>query len=1239
MGRAVWNWLSRRVPANPRLPRAKRRQLRVEALESRDLPSFMAYPTIVPFHVVGGAAPLGSPGPTGYSPAQLRHAYGFDKITFNNGAVAGDGSGTTIAIVDAYNDPNIANDLHQFDVAFGLADPVFNKYDQNGGTSYPAADSGWITEIALDVEWAHAIAPKATIDLFEANSASFSDLLTAVQTAAKTTGVDVVSMSWGGGEFSGENTYDSFFVTPSGHNGVTFVAASGDSGAPPIYPSVSVNVLSVGGTSLPGLDTAGDYTSETGWSGSGGGLSAGTTAQGFESQPSYQKGVVTQSSTVRANPDVSYDADPNTGFPVYDSYNNGTSAPWGQWGGTSDAAPQWSALLAIADQGRALVGLSSLDGPSQTLPKLYALSAGDFHDITSGSSTGFPTYSAGTGYDLVTGRGTPIANLVVSDLVGQSSTAATHFGVVAAPSSGTAGTSFNFTVTALNNSGNTDTGYTGTVHFSSTDAAAILPANYTFTSADFGVHTFAVTLKTAGNETVTATDTSTSSITGSSASVLVSPAAASKLAFGQQPINAVVNQAISPAVTVRVLDAFGNLETGDNTHTVTMTIGTNPSSGTLGGTTTVTVSGGVATFSTLSINQVGNGYTLTSSSGSLTGATSASFNITAPVTTHYSVSAPASSMAGASFSLTVTALDASGHVVPGYTGTVHFSSSDANATLPADYTFISTDMGSHTFSVTLKTAGSQAGSQTVTASDTSSSSISGSASVSVTPAAASKLAFGQQPSNAVVNKAISPAVTVRVLDAFGNLETADNSDQVTLAIGPNSPSGLLSGTNPVTVSSGVATFSTLSINQVGNGYTLTSSSGSLTGATSASFNITSASRLIEGFETSDSWNIVGNRYITAARVTFAAHDGTYGLDQFNNNEWIYRSDAAAQVQAGDTISVWLQFAGSADGRAYFAFGATSTGTLSLVAAPNTGQLIIQSNPGYGFSELASVSQSYLANHWYRLEVDWGTSGKIVAKLFDSNGTTQLNSVTATTTAITSGGIGFRSIGSNKYWDTVTDTSGVNNFAAPSPSGTGSGVGGSQFDQAGSLGGNRHGSSADTGSGLASLAIALANAAAPSSGPASEVLPQGVTQPTSSVAVVANVAPVAITSVATSVSLGADAPAAVEATGIVLTDDNKVIVPTAPVDSGTPDGVILPVGPASQDSAAPEAPFLDELYDAAGTDERWTAAFADSDSLPTTSRLDEAGAYDVTTSLAIALGGVWIALAGKPDHRKRPGLAR
>src|SRR5262245_58822449 len=294
-------------PVRTSSPRPRPRTLRLEALEPRDVPSAV-HPNYVRLPLAGGASPFGSPGPTGTTPAQIRHAYGFDRIAF--GGVPGDGRGTTIVIVDAFDDPNIANDLHQFDVRFGLPDPVFAKVTQNGGTALPPADGGWASEIALDVEWAHAIAPAAAILLVEANDDSFSNLNAAVRFAASQPGVVVVSMSWGGGEFSRERNWDSNFITPSGHSGVTFVTASGDDGAPPSYPAVSPNVLAVGGTTL-NLSSSGTILGESAWSGSGGGISA------YEPLPSYQVGVVSQTSTRRANPDVAYDADPNTGFPVY----------------------------------------------------------------------------------------------------------------------------------------------------------------------------------------------------------------------------------------------------------------------------------------------------------------------------------------------------------------------------------------------------------------------------------------------------------------------------------------------------------------------------------------------------------------------------------------------------------------------------------------------------------------------------------------------------------------------------------------------------------------------------------------------------------------------------------------------------------------------------------------------------------------------------------------------------------
>lgn len=511
-----------------------------EPLEVRRLlsstPVVVATPDDVAVNSTNGLHPLTTAGPTGYTPAQIIQAYGFNQVSFGNG-VAGNGAGTTIAIVDAYDDPNIAHDLHQFDLAFGLPDPQLTKVNETGGSAMPAANSIWITEIALDVEWSHAIAPAANILLVEANSASLSDLMTAVNYARQAAGVVVVSMSWGAGEFAQETTIDSNFTTPAGHSGVSFVVASGDGGSPVSYPAASPNVLAVGGTSLY-LSPSG-YSSESGWSGSGGGISS------IESQPAYQNGVVTQSTTQRTNPDVSYDSDPNTGYPVYDSYNNGTVAPWGQWGGTSAAAPQWSALIAIADQGRILNGQGSLDGSNQLLPDIYQLPSADFHDVTTGSSLGNPVYSAGPGYDLVTGRGTPIANLVIPGLMGTpKSTAPTHFNL-SLPTSVAAGQTFSVTVSALNSSNGVCGSYLGTVQFSTTDqmAGVVLPSSYTFTASDGGVHTFTgLILKTAGSQSITVQDRAASTLSGS-ATVTVSLMNSPPTIGGTTSLNYVKNQA------------------------------------------------------------------------------------------------------------------------------------------------------------------------------------------------------------------------------------------------------------------------------------------------------------------------------------------------------------------------------------------------------------------------------------------------------------------------------------------------------------------------------------------------------------------------------------------------------------------------------------------------------------------------------------------------------------------------
>jgi subtilase family serine protease len=350
--------------------------------------------------------------PVTYSPAQIQTAYGFNQITYDNGTVQGNGAGQTIALIEVDNDLTLNTDLMNFDAAFSLPNPgsgwSLTVTGQNG-INLPNAPAEGVenAETALDVEWAHALAPAANILVVEANSSDNSNLYPAIYYAQSVKGVSVVSMSYTGGESSNDTNADaSVYVTPAGHTGITYVAASGDSGTIS-HPSNSPSVVGVGGTSLT-LGTNNTIASETAWSGSGGGYSS------VESEPAYQLAV--QNTGLRSTPDVSFDADPNTGFDLF--YNGNSQAI--TVGGTSAGAPAWAALFAIADQGRALNGLDTLDSSSDTLPMLYSLydtplydSA--FNDITTGGNSG---YSATTGYDAVTGLGTPKANFLAQYLAG-----------------------------------------------------------------------------------------------------------------------------------------------------------------------------------------------------------------------------------------------------------------------------------------------------------------------------------------------------------------------------------------------------------------------------------------------------------------------------------------------------------------------------------------------------------------------------------------------------------------------------------------------------------------------------------------------------------------------------------------------------------------------------------------------------------------------------------------------------
>ena len=318
------------------------------------------------------------------SPGQVKSVYHLTSL--------GTGSGT-IAIIDAYDDPNIESDLGVFDRQYGLstcttANGCFEKHKMSWLTF---SSSSWAVEASLDVEWAHAIAPGAKILLVEARSASGSDLINAINYARARSDVVAISMSWGGNEFASESIYEANFTS---QYGATFFAASGDNGHGTSWPAVSANVIGVGGTTV-NLNPDGSLGSEVAWSGSGGGIST------YINEPARQSTFgVPQSGNHRATPDVSYDADPNTGFPVYDSVRLNGYAGWYQVGGTSAGVPQWAAIRALSNHTLTADKLyTDVKQPNQTTTR----------DITSGTNGNCGVLcAAGPGYDYVTGLGSPL---------------------------------------------------------------------------------------------------------------------------------------------------------------------------------------------------------------------------------------------------------------------------------------------------------------------------------------------------------------------------------------------------------------------------------------------------------------------------------------------------------------------------------------------------------------------------------------------------------------------------------------------------------------------------------------------------------------------------------------------------------------------------------------------------------------------------------------------------------------
>ena len=348
------------------------------------------------------------------SPSDLRTHYAMASAGLS-------GAGQTIAIVNAPGSGVIANDFATFSSYYGL--PVcnsgagactFTRMDLSNGAPVSRSND-WATEIALDVEWAHAMAPAANIVLVIARSSAIADMMAAVSTAASTPGVNVVSMSWGVPEYKGETAYDSVFAS---YPSTVFFASAGDNGnngSNQIYPAASPNVTSVGGTSINSLALPSTASSETAWADGGGGASL------YESMPAYQSTYLAANSPTidalnkgkRAIPDIAYDANENQS-PV-GVYVNGS---WWAVGGTSVGAPQWAAITAQLGQyfgGHVplqAVANGGFNGVLYTLPK-------DLTDVTSGSDDtsrqACTLCNAVAGYDDVTGLGVPNVGKLVSN--------------------------------------------------------------------------------------------------------------------------------------------------------------------------------------------------------------------------------------------------------------------------------------------------------------------------------------------------------------------------------------------------------------------------------------------------------------------------------------------------------------------------------------------------------------------------------------------------------------------------------------------------------------------------------------------------------------------------------------------------------------------------------------------------------------------------------------------------------
>jgi len=342
-----------------------------------------------------GAIPSGD----GYGPSTFQAAYGLTA------ASASDGAGTTVAVVDAYNDPTAASDLATYRAAAGLpalTSGQFTQYNQEGETSpLPATaptDDDWTLEESLDVDMVSAICPLCKIDLVEATNDSGTGLYVAEESAATTLGAKYISNSWGGSESSTDLTYDSEYF---GVSGVVYTASAGDSAysGGVIYPATSPHVVGVGGTTLDTASNSRGYTESVWETSSTEGTGSGCSSN--EPQPSWQSAlsVITAVCGFKVDNDTAADADPNTGAAVYDTTNG--NGGWNEVGGTSESSPMIASVFALAG--------NNGNGGNNAADSIYTHTS-NLYDVTTGSNGSCGSSilcTAKTGYDGPTGWGTP----------------------------------------------------------------------------------------------------------------------------------------------------------------------------------------------------------------------------------------------------------------------------------------------------------------------------------------------------------------------------------------------------------------------------------------------------------------------------------------------------------------------------------------------------------------------------------------------------------------------------------------------------------------------------------------------------------------------------------------------------------------------------------------------------------------------------------------------------------------